>query len=392
MSLKNWLPVSSLLLLALLLPSCGGGGTTSPTPTPTPTPGTLALTTVVSGLGAPLGLERPPGDNRFFVVQQPGTVRIIENGALRPGNFLDIQSLVNFDGQEQGLLGLTFHPNYSTNRKFYVNYTRDSPSPQTVIAEFQASASDPNQADPGSERILLTVNQPFPNHKGGQLVFGTDGFLYIGLGDGGDAGDPLNNAQNLLSLLGKILRIGVDAPFTGSLQYAIPADNPFAGGNGSPEIFAYGLRNPWRFSLEQGSSRIFVADVGQGNFEEVDILQNGGNYGWRVMEGAHCFNPSTGCDTSNKIMPIAEYDHTVGIAVIGGYVYKGTAIPSLANKYIFGDLTGKIFSLTEAPANTFTRSDLLTTNRMVSSLGQDAAGEVYVLDYGAGIILKLVPQ
>jgi glucose/arabinose dehydrogenase len=392
MSLKNWLPVSSLLLLALLLPSCGGGGTPSPTPTPTPTPGTLALTTVVSGLSAPLGLERPPGDNRFFVVQQSGTVRIIENGALRSGNFLDIQSLVNFDGQEQGLLGLSFHPNYSTNRKFYVNYTRDSPSRQTVIAEFQTSASDPNQADPGSERILLTVNQPFPNHKGGQLVFGTDGFLYIGLGDGGDAGDPLNNAQNLFSLLGKILRIGVDAPFTGSLQYAIPADNPFAGSSGSPEIFAYGLRNPWRFSLEQGSSRIFVADVGQGNFEEVDILQKGGNYGWRVMEGAHCFNPSTGCDTSNKIMPIAEYDHTVGIAVIGGYVYKGTAIPSLANKYIFGDLTGKIFSLTEAPANTFTRSDLLTTNRMVSSLSQDAAGEVYVLDYGAGIILKLVPQ
>ena len=392
MSLKNWLPVSSLLLLALLLPSCGGGGTPSPTPTPTPTPGTLALTTVVSGLSAPLGLERPPGDNRFFVVQQSGTVRIIENGALRSGNFLDIQSLVNFDGQEQGLLGLSFHPNYSTNRKFYVNYTRDSPSRQTVIAEFQTSASDPNQADPGSERIVLTVNQPFPNHKGGQLVFGTDGFLYIGLGDGGDAGDPLNNAQNLFSLLGKILRIGVDAPFTGSLQYAIPADNPFAGSSGSPEIFAYGLRNPWRFSLEQGSSRIFVADVGQGNFEEVDILQKGGNYGWRVMEGAHCFNPSTGCDTSNKIMPIAEYDHTVGIAVIGGYVYKGTAIPSLANKYIFGDLTGKIFSLTEAPANTFTRSDLLTTNRMVSSLSQDAAGEVYVLDYGAGIILKLVPQ
>jgi len=352
----------------------------------------LALTTVVSGLSAPLGLERPPGDNRFFVVQQSGTVRIIENGALRSGNFLDIQSLVNFDGQEQGLLGLSFHPNYSTNRKFYVNYTRDSPSRQTVIAEFQTSASDPNQADPGSERILLTVNQPFPNHKGGQLVFGTDGFLYIGLGDGGDAGDPLNNAQNLFSLLGKILRIGVDAPFTGSLQYAIPADNPFAGSSGSPEIFAYGLRNPWRFSLEQGSSRIFVADVGQGNFEEVDILQKGGNYGWRVMEGAHCFNPLTGCDTSNKIMPIAEYDHTVGIAVIGGYVYKGTAIPSLANKYIFGDLTGKIFSLTEAPANTFTRSDLLTTNRMVSSLSQDAAGEVYVLDYGAGIILKLVPQ
>jgi glucose/arabinose dehydrogenase len=389
MSFKNLLPVSSLLLLALLLPSCGGGSTTSPTPTPTPTP-SLALTTVVSGLSSPLGLESPPGDSRFFVVQQPGTIRIVQNGALLPGNFLDIQSLVNFDGQEQGLLGLTFHPNYSTNRKFYVNYTRNSPSPQTVIAEFQTSAADPNQADPNSERILLVVNQPFPNHKGGQLAFGADNLLYIGLGDGGDAGDPLNNAQNLFSLLGKMLRIGVDAPFTGSLPYAIPADNPFTGGTGSPEIFAYGFRNPWRFSQERGGSRIFVADVGQASFEEVDILQKGGNYGWRVMEGAHCFNPSSGCDTSGKIQPIAEYDHSIGIAVIGGFVYKGTAIASLANNYVFGDLTGRIFSLTEAPANTFTRTDLLTTSRTISSLGQDAAGELYVVDYGAGIILKLV--
>jgi glucose/arabinose dehydrogenase len=393
MSFKNLLPVSSLLLLALLLPGCGGGDTTpNPTPTPTPTP-TLALTTLVSGLTDPLGLESPPGDSRFFVVQQTGTIRIIQNGALLPGNFLDIQNLVNFDGQEQGLLGLAFHPNYSTNRKFYVNYTRNAPSPQSVIAEFQASASDPNQFDPNSQRILLVVNQPFANHKGGQLAFGADGFLYIGLGDGGDAGDPLNNAQNLFSLLGKMLRIGVDPPFTGSLQYAIPADNPFANGStGSPEIFAYGFRNPWRFSLERGSTRIFVADVGQGSFEEVDILQNGGNYGWRVMEGAHCFTPSSGCDTSGKVPPIAEYDHSVGIAVIGGFVYKGTAIPSLANKYVFGDLTGKIFSLTESPANTFTRADLLSTGREISSLGQDAAGELYVVDHGAGIILKLVSQ
>jgi glucose/arabinose dehydrogenase len=393
MPLKKSLPVSSLLLLALMLPSCGGGGTTSPTPTPTPTP-SLALTTVVSGLSSPVGLESPPGDSRFFVVQQPGTIRIIQNGALLPGNFLDIQSLVNFDGQEQGLLGLTFHPNHSTNHKFYVNYTRNSPSPQTVIAEFQTSAGDPNQADPNSQRILLVVNQPFANHKGGQLAFGADGFLYIGLGDGGNSGtpDPLNNGQNLFSLLGKMLRIGVDAPFTGSLPYAIPADNPFVGGSGSPEIFAYGFRNPWRFSQERGSSRIFVADVGQASFEEVDILQKGGNYGWRVMEGAHCFNPSSGCDTSGKIQPIVEYDHSIGIAVIGGFVYKGSAIASLANKYVFGDLAGRIFSLTESPANTFTRTDLLTTSRTISSLGQDAAGEIYVVDYGAGIILKLVSQ
>jgi glucose/arabinose dehydrogenase len=387
MSPKNWLPVSSLLLIALLLPSCGGGGT----PTPTPA-ATLALTKVVSGLSNPLGLEKPPGDNRLFVVQQPGTVRIIENGALLSGNFLDIQSLVNFDGAEQGLLGLAFHPNYSTNGKFYVNYTRDNGTRESVIAEFQTSATDPNQADPNSERVLLVVNQPFPNHKGGQLVFGADGFLYIGLGDGGGSGDPLNNGQNLFSFLGKMLRIGVDPPFATGLQYAIPADNPFVAGGGLPEIFAYGMRNPWRFSLERGGNRIFVADVGESSWEEVDILQNGGNYGWNVMEGEHCFNPPTGCDTSNKVMPIAEYDHTLGIAVIGGYVYKGSAIPSLANKYIFGDLTGKIFSLTEAPANTWTRADLLSTNLTISSLGQDTAGEMYVLDYGGGNVLKLVTQ
>jgi glucose/arabinose dehydrogenase len=363
-------------------------------PSPTPTPVTLALTTVVSGLSSPLGLEKPPGDNRLFVVQQAGTVRIIENGALLPGNFLDVQTLVNFDGQEQGLLGLAFHPNYSTNRKFYVNYTRDNGGRESVIAEFQTSATNPNQADPNSERILLVVSQPFANHKGGQLVFGSDGFLYIGLGDGGGSGtaDPLNSGQNLNTLLGKMLRIGVDAPFTGSLQYAIPADNPFAAGGGSPEIFAYGLRNPWRFSLERGGSRIFVADVGESSWEVVDILQNGGNYGWSVMEGDHCFNPPTGCDTSNKVLPIVEYPHTVGIAVIGGYVYKGSAIPSLANKYIFGDLSGKIFSLTEAPANTWTQADLLSTNLTISSLGQDNNGEMYVLDYGGGNVLKLVSQ
>ncbi len=389
MSPKNWLLVFSLLLLAVLLPSCGGGGGSFSTPPPA----NLVLNNVVSGLTNPLGLEKPPGDARLFVVEQPGTIRIIKNGALLSGTFLDIRSLVNFDGQEQGLLGMAFHPNYSTNRKFYVNYNRDNGTRQTVIAEFQASASDPDQADPTTERDLLVINQPFTNHKGGQLVFGADGLLYIGLGDGGiPPTDPNNSGLNLNTLLGKMLRIGVDPPFTGSLQYAIPPDNPFVGGGGLPEIYAYGLRNPWRFTLERGGSRIFVADVGESSWEEVDILQNGGNYGWSVMEGDHCFNPPTGCDTSNKVLPIIEYPHTVGIAVIGGYVYKGTAIPSLANKYIFGDLTGKIFSLTEAPANTWTQADLLTTNLTISSLGQDNSGEMYVLDYGGGNVLKLTSQ
>ena len=362
----------------------------TPTPPP-PTPATVALTTVVSGLNNPLGLERPPGDDRFFVVEQRGTVRILQNGALQSGNFLDIQSLVNFDGQEQGLLGLAFHPNYSSNHKFYVNYTRDLGGLETVIAEYQTSTSDPNQADPNSERILLVVNQPFPNHKGGQLVFGPDGFLYIGLGDGGSGGDPLGNGQNLFSYLGKMLRIGVDPPFSGGLQYTIPADNPFVGGGGLGEIYAYGLRNPWRFSFEPVTNRLFVADVGQESWEEVDILQKGGNFGWNVMEGTHCFSPSTGCDMSNKVLPITEYPHTDGIAVIGGYVYKGTGIPGLANKYIFGDLTGKIWSLTEAPANTWTRGDLLSTGRTLTTFGRDAAGELYVVDQ-SGSILKLVKQ
>ncbi len=389
MSPKKCLLASSVLLLAVLLPSCGGGAGSFSTPPPT----NLALTNVVSGLSNPLGLEKPPGDARLFVVEQPGTIRIIKNGALLSGTFLDIRSLVNFDGAEQGLLGMAFHPNYSTNRKFYVNYNRDNGTRQTVIAEFQASASDPDEADPTTERDLLVINQPFPNHKGGQLVFGADGLLYVGLGDGGiPPTDPSNSGQNLNTLLGKMLRIGVDPPFTGSLQYAIPPDNPFVGGGGLPEIYAYGLRNPWRFTLERGGSRIFVADVGESSWEEVDILQKGGNYGWKVMEGDHCFNPPTGCDTSNKVLPIIEYPHTVGIAVIGGYVYKGSAIPSLANKYIFGDLTGKIFSLTEAPADTWTRADLLTTNLTISSLGQDNNGEMYVLDYGGGKVLKLASQ
>jgi glucose/arabinose dehydrogenase len=329
------------------------------------------------------------------VVEQRGTIRIIENGVLRAGNFLDIQSQTNFDHSEQGLLGLAFHPNYGTNQLLYVNYTRarnDPNNPQeTVIAEFQTLAGNPNQADPASERILLIVPQPFANHKGGQLAFGPDNLFYLGLGDGGSEDDPDNNGQNLFTMLGKILRIGVDPPFASGKQYAIPADNPFASGGGSQEIWAYGLRNPWRFSFERGGTRLFAGDVGQDLWEEVDLITKGGNFGWRVMEGNHCFNPSTGCDTSGKIPPIVEYPHPEGIAVIGGYVYKGTAIPALANAYIFGDLNGKIWSLTEAPANTWTRTLLLSTGRTISSFGQDSAGEVYVVDLG-GSVLKLVVQ
>jgi glucose/arabinose dehydrogenase len=392
MQLGRWFLVSTALLLLLPLTACGNGSSTPPPPPP-PGPPNLSLTTVVTGLNSPVDLQLPNDNSgRLFVVEQPGTIRIIDNGALLPASFLDIQSKVT-SGGEMGLLGLAFHPSYSQNGRFFVNYDRTVAGQiQTVIAEYLASVGDPNLADPTSERILLTVDQPFENHKGGQLAFGPDGFLYIGLGDGGSGGDPFGNGQSLQTLLGKMLRIDVDNMDPG-LQYAIPPDNPFVGNpSASGEIWAYGLRNPWRFSFERGATRLFCADVGQDAYEEVDLLQQGGNFGWNIMEGMHCFNPPSGCNMSGLILPIAEYDHSEGEAVIGGYVYKGSAIPSLPGTYILGDyISGKIWGLTEGPPGMWTRSELLSTGRSISSFGQDAAGELYVVDY-SGSVLKLVAQ
>ncbi|PYY11182.1 MAG: glucose dehydrogenase [Acidobacteria bacterium] len=376
---------------AIFLASCGSTNTT-PQPNVPPTSLKLSLNTVVSGLSSPVDLE-VSADNigRLFVVEQPGTIRIISNSALLPTPFLDISSQVDFGG-EKGLLGLAFHPSYSQNRRFFVNYDRVvGGQMQTVISEFEASATNPNLADRTTERILFTVDQPFPNHKGGQLVFGPDSFLYIGLGDGGSGGDPLRNGQNLETMLGKMLRIDVDHTSSG-LPYAIPPDNPFASGGGLPEIWSYGLRNPWRFSFDRPSGRLFCADVGQEHYEEVDILQKGGNFGWNIMEGLHCFNSASGCNMSGLTLPIAEYDHTEGDAVIGGYVYHGTAIPQLADTYLLSDFgSGTIWNLTESPPGTWTRTRLLSTGRNVSSFGQDSSGELYVLDY-SGSVLKLVAQ
>src|SRR5438445_6300736 len=283
--------VAGLLFISLLSGCVGGHSSPSPSPTPsptpTPTPTTVALTTVVSGLVSPVDLQTPDDNSgRLFVVEQTGTIRIISNGALLSGNFLDITSKVDFGG-EKGLLGVAFHPNYSQSGRFYLNYDRiSSGEMETVIAEYKVLATDPNQADPASERILLTVNQPFPNHKGGQLAFGPDGFLYIGLGDGGSEGDPLGKGQNLQTLLGKILRIDVDGAFAPGKQYAIPADNPFTPPGGLPEIWAYGLRNPWRFSFDRVTGKLFAGDVGQHSFEEVDIITRAGNFGWNKMEAS----------------------------------------------------------------------------------------------------------
>jgi glucose/arabinose dehydrogenase len=378
------------LLLACLLTGCGSKSTPSPI-TGGPIPA-LVLTPVVSGLSSPVDLEFPnDGSGRMFVVQQAGSIRVANNGSLVATPFLDISVKVS-SGGEMGLLGLAFHPQFTQNHLFYVHYDRTVAGQiQSVIAEYHVSAGDANLADPNSERILLTVDQPFSNHKGGQIVFGPDGFLYIGFGDGGSGGDPMGNGQNLQTMLGKMLRIDVNSQ-SGGKQYAIPPSNPFANGGGLPEIWTYGLRNPWRFSFERGGSRLFVGDVGQDAFEEVDLLEGGKNYGWNVMEGLHCYNPASGCNMTGLTMPIVEYPHSDGEAVMGGFVYKGTAISGLPGAYVFGDyISGTMWKLVESPPGTWTRSTLLSTGRNISSFGQDTAGELYVIDY-SGSVLKLTAQ
>ncbi|MBZ5504836.1 MAG: PQQ-dependent sugar dehydrogenase [Acidobacteriia bacterium] len=355
----------------------------------------LSITTqvVVTGLNTPLDLEQPnDGSGRLFVVEQGGTIKIIQNGSVLPQPFLNISSKVLVQS-EMGLLGMAFHPAFQTNQKFYVNYTRNAGGQfQSVIAEYVASAANPNLTDPATERILLTVDQVsnFDNHKAGQLAFGPDGFLYFGLGDGGSGGDPFGHGQNTQILLGKMLRIDVNATSPG-LQYRIPPDNPFVAGGGLPEIWAYGFRNPWRFSFDRTTGRLFVADVGQDKFEEIDIVQKGGNYGWNTMEGLHCFNPPSNCNTAGLSLPIAEISHPEADAVIGGFVYHGSALAGAQGIYIFGDLTGKIWGLTENPANTFTRTLIANPGFSISSFGQDTAGELYVVDIG-GRVLKIVPK
>ena len=377
------------LFVSFLAVSCGSVSSNN-----NPMPGTTAsITTQVfaSGFTVPLGLEHPDdGSGRMFVVEQGGTIQIIQNGAVLPQPFLDITSKVMMDG-EMGLLGIAFHPNFTASPKFYVNYTRNNGGQfQSVISEFSLPAASANQADPASERILLVVDQVgnFNNHKAGKLAFGPDGFLYFGLGDGGSGGDPFGHGQNTQILLGKMMRIDVDSRSPG-LQYGIPPDNPFVNGGGLPEIYAVGFRNPWRFSFDNPSGRIFVGDVGQDSFEEVDILQKGANYGWNTMEGDHCFNPMTNCNMTGLTLPITEIPHPEGEAVIGGFVYHGSAIPALQGMYVFGDLNGTIWQLQETTPNMWTRTMLMKNAQGITSFGEDANGELYVLDLG-GNVSKIV--
>ncbi len=339
---------------------------------------TVSLQTVISGgFTLPIALvDAPDGNGRLFVVQQRGLIRILNSGSILSTPFLDLSAIVSQAGSERGLLGLAFHPQYTSNRKFYVYYTVTNGD--IKIAEYQASIADANQADPSTARVLLTIpHQNYGNHNGGQLAFGPDGYLYGGTGDGGGGGDPLASGQNLGTLLAKIWRIDVDS---GS-PYGIPADNPFIGVSGAlPEIYAYGLRNPWRFSFDSVTGRLFVADVGQNAYEEIDLVERGGNYGWKIREAAHCYSPSTGCQTSGLIDPITEYSHSLGLAVIGGFVYRGSEEPSLYGSYFFSDYaTGRLWMLNESSRGGWLRTELLQTGYLISSMGVGEDGSIYLV-------------
>jgi len=342
---------------------------------------------VAGGLEAPLYVTHA-GDRsgRLFVVEQAGRIRIISDGRLLARPFLDISARV-ISGGEMGLLSVAFHPRFAANGRFFVNYTANGGRLRTVIAEYRVSADDPNVAS-RTERVLLTIDQPYRNHNGGLNLFGPDGMLYIGMGDGGSGGDPHNNGQRLDTLLGKMLRIDVD----GGTPYRVPPDNPFVGRAGARgEIWAYGLRNPWRFSFDRADGRLFLADVGQNAWEEIDLIERGGNYGWRIMEGAHCFQPQTGCDRTGLALPIAEYGREGGCSVTGGHLYRGSRIRDLVGRYLFADYcAGRFWVLSEASGR-WTMSTLLESGLRVSSFGEDQDGELYVVDHG-GAIYRIVAR
>jgi glucose/arabinose dehydrogenase len=341
----------------------------------------LTLTPVLSNLSSPVFVTNAhDGSNRLFVVEQPGRVQVLQPGASAPTVFLDISTKVLFGG-ERGLLGLTFHPQFNTNHRFFVNYTR-KPDGATVIAEYHASATNPNLSDAG-ETVLLVIQQPFENHNGGMIEFGPDGFLYVGMGDGGSANDPGNRAQNVDELLGKILRLDVDHP-NGSTPYSSPPDNPFFGATpGRDEIYAVGMRNPFRFSFDRATGQLYVGDVGQDVREEIDVVTRGGNYGWRVFEGTRCtgLGPAA-CVPANFQPPIAEYDHTAGrCSISGGYVYRGKRATLPPGSYVYGDFcTGELFLLQGGA-----QSLLQDTTLNISSFGEDEGGELYVVGLGGTV-------
>ncbi len=385
----------SLLVLALyaLLNSCKSdssiaGGSTGGTQTGLASVGVQVAFPSLS-FNLPLAIVDPnDGSNRLMVEEQDGRILSFQNSstAMSADTFLNITDRVARQGQEEGLLGLAFDPQYSSNGYFYVNYTTPNPL-RTRVSRFQVSSGNPNHADGNSELVLLEFNQPFSNHNGGCLQFGADGDLYIGVGDGGSAGDPYGNGQSRTTVLGKILRLDVRHS-TSSVTYAIPPDNPFANDTGSvkKEIYAYGLRNPWRFSFDPENGNLWCADVGQDKWEEIDLIEKGKNYGWNVMEGLHCFNPAVNCSPTGLAMPVWEYGHAVGQCITGGYVYRGTLVPALSGMYIYADfIAGQIWGLQyragQPPNNVLIQKSDLS----ISSFGEDHNHELYICAFDGKI-------
>jgi len=351
--------------------------------------GSLRAVEVASGLSNPLYLTAPAGDDRLFVVEQPGRVRIIRPGTLLPQPFLDITARVS-SGGERGLLSIAFHPRYATNGYVYVSYT--DLAGDSRIERYSVSPTNRDAADPSSAQLVLSVAQPYANHNGGLILFGPDGMLYVGLGDGGSGGDPHNNGQSTATLLGKLLRLDVD----GGVPYAIPAGNPFidqAGARG--EIWALGLRNPWRFAFDRVSGLLYVADVGQNRWEEINVVSSnrpGVNYGWRVLEGSECYGALT-CNSQGLERPVVEYSHAEGCSVTGGAVYRGSLIPGIVGHYFYSDYcTGFLRSFRYANGQVVDRREWNVGQLgSVLSFGDDVAGELYVLSAN-GRVYRLEAQ
>ncbi len=377
--------IASLLLIALLSSSCGGGDGGDDSGNAN---AAVQLLTVASGLDSPLDLAAPSGDtSRLFVAEKTGRILVIVNGVVQATPFLDIHALVS-GGDEQGLLGFAFHPGFASNGRFFIDYTDTAGNTQVV--GYRVSAN-PNVADPSSASTILSVAQPFANHNGGGLAFGPDGFLYVALGDGGGGGDPQGHGQNVGDLLGSLLRIDVDS----AAPYAIPPGNPFAGVSGArPELWNIGLRNPFRFSFDRASGDLYIGDVGQAEREEIDVApagQGGQNYGWNVTEGTICYNASS-CSTAGITPPVLDYDHDQGCSVIGGFVYRGSAIPDLRGHYFYGDFCAgfvRSFRYSGGAATDAREWPTLSPHDVIQSFGQDAAGEIYVLTRSA--VFRIAP-
>lgn len=360
----------------------GGGTVESGLGTSLPS---VTLTKIASGLTNPVQVvSARDGSGRLFVVEKQGVVKVVTGGVVSPTPYLSIVDKVNSSGSEQGLLSLAFSPDFKTKRTFYVHYTSKNGIGNSAIEKYSLTANT-DIVDPASAQSVLNVIQPFTNHNGGQLAFGPDGFLYIGMGDGGGSGDPQNNAQNRSSLLGKILRIDVESTPSG---YQIPASN--ISGN---EVWSFGLRNPWRFSFDRGTGSLYIADVGQNNFEEINVQTaaslGGINYGWPIMEGLHCFREEN-CNQEGLTLPVFEYPLTEGnCSIIGGFVYRGFEIQSLQGTYIYGDFcSGRIWGIQQTSSGPLNQL-LLDTTLAISSFGEDEQGNLYVVDFNNGDLYKI---